>query len=168
MTGKTLVIIGAAAVVVAGGIYAATQIDWNAEGDKMAYELSDESALAKYNAIDWNKELDIMADDIKTKNYVGTWEQVATYINGEAQDHTKATLVLSKGAYESKTTCLVTGKLSVSGDNLTMTVGTDTCTGGAVSGPFTYIYQISKDNQILTLDYSQGGFGMREMFKRSK
>ena len=204
MENKNIYISLAVIAVLAGGIYVATQIDWNtegdkmaqeisdkywndeldkikddlankaeeidwkAEGDKMAYELSDESALAKYNEIDWNKEASIMADDLKTRAYVGKWEQVATYMNGEAQDSAKAVLTLSKNSYESQTSCTVAGKLSVSGDNMTMAVQNDGCTGGKVQGSFTYKYEISRDGGLLILDYAQAGFNMREVFKKKK
>ncbi|HRY36279.1 MAG TPA: hypothetical protein P5230_00150 [Candidatus Magasanikbacteria bacterium] len=145
------------------------EINWDEEGAQMMYELSDESALGKYLEIDWEKETDKMSDDLKIKLYSGVWEQIATYMNGELQaDSAKATLVLSKDSYESKTSCVSTGGLKILDEVMAMTVKTNTCYAGMIGSTVDYSYELSKDAQILVLNYSQGDFSMREVFKRVK
>ena len=80
-------------------------------------------------------------------DYEGTWSRTGTYVNGTIVSTAPATLVLNKNSYTSTNECEVTGTLYVEGDQMTMTVETNSCPGEDLISEITQTYTLKIANE---------------------
>jgi len=98
--------------------------------------------------------------------YTGTWVRIGTYVNGEAQNTSDATLTLKKDSYISTAGCTAEGDLHVAGNEMTMTVTHSDCP--AVTMPaYTFSCQVSKDVRTMWLTTRMMGAEVKEIYSRT-
>ena len=113
-------------------------------------------------------------DTHKDAVYVGTWLRIAKYANGTSIPvHETATLVLTKDAFASDSKgvpgaeCKNSGKLTVNGETMTMTVTASTCPSIITVGSVVKeTYSVSADKSLLTIINTEWGYRYKEVLKK--
>ncbi|MDX1285419.1 MAG: hypothetical protein R3182_10410, partial [Draconibacterium sp.] len=96
----------------------------------------------------------------------GTWLLVSATMDGKPIDKTAETLVLKTDAWISQAGCTASGKLTVKGNSMTMTVLRHSCPGTSIPS-LTQKYSVSEDGDQLTLVAVYMGATFRNVYRRT-
>jgi hypothetical protein len=113
-------------------------------------------------------------DRDKDADYVGTWLRIEKYANGNSIPvNETATLILTRNAFASDSKgipgaeCNNSGKLTVRGKTMTMTVTASTCPSIITVGSVVkQTYTVSADKSVLTIVNTQWGYTYKEVLRR--
>jgi hypothetical protein len=121
----------------------------------------------------WKKDTEgLLPSGACTHPLCGTWNRVATYVNGELMHTVPAYTVFTQATYYSVTaTCYNTLSLdSVGADTFTMTMKSHNCPGPpGYMGPGTVVmqsYELRDEGQTLIVINTQYGGAVKTVFKR--
>jgi len=104
--------------------------------------------------------------DVDNINYVGSWQRIGLFVDGVQHEFAAETLVLKKESFVSSTyVCSVQGKLSVSGNQLSLYDITSNCPSSPSS--MTSTFSISDDGNTLTIITVYNGVEVKDIFQRS-
>lgn len=98
------------------------------------------------------------------KEYIGKWKRVSMTINGIQENFASAVLEIADGSFIKTTDCVISGSLSVSENQMIMSVKNDGCKEG--KNNFVSNYGLSSDNKKLTLSIDDPQFKMIEEYER--
>jgi hypothetical protein len=98
------------------------------------------------------------------KEYIGRWERVLMSINGIQEKFSPSTLEISDGFFIKTTNCVISGLLSVSEDEMIMSVTNDGCKEG--KNNFVSTYKVSPDKNSLIFSIKDSEFEITEKYKR--
>jgi hypothetical protein len=141
-------------------------------GDVGEFESSD-SREEKENSKEWshNKEMPKEEENNEESdgdniNYVGSWQRIGLFVDGAQHEFAAETLVLKKESFVSSTyVCSVQGKLSVSGNQLSLYDITSNCPSSPSS--MTSTFSISDDGNTLTIITVYSGVEVKDIFQIS-
>jgi hypothetical protein len=101
------------------------------------------------------------------EDYTGTWIRQKIFTQGAEVASKPATLVISADSFKSFTErCNVSGKLQVSGNNMTMITKTTSCPNHMPETVTNFTYEVSDGGQKMTLRIVHAGIEVKEVYRR--
>jgi len=101
------------------------------------------------------------------EDYTGTWIRQKIFTQGAEVASKPATLSLTADSFKSFTErCNVSGRLQVSGNNMTMITKTTTCPNHTPETVTKFTYEVSNGGQKMTLRIVHAGIEVKEVYRR--
>lgn len=98
----------------------------------------------------------------------GTWLRQGTYTEGVLQHQEPATLIFGEGYFNSfNKYCKVTGTLTIEGNTIKMVTKSTDCYGHTPGTVTTSTFELSADNNTLTIINTEYGAEVKEIYRRS-